>query len=140
MNKELREFISDICSDLSINVPEISFDTSNFTSETMMAQCLSDGSKIYLREKDVLDPDYIFALVHELRHVWQIKNNKEMYFSNYKTIDMLNSVDEYNLQLAELDANAYAGYIMQKCFGLTPLYKGLPEYIKNKIYDMIKTY
>ena len=140
MDENLYRFIVEICNKLDISVPIISFETSHFTSDTMLAQCLSDGTKIYLRKKDIADPDYLFAIVHELRHVWQIKTDKEKYFANYKTIDMLNSIEEYNLQPAELDANAYAGYIMQLYFGLTPLYKGLPEYIKNKIYDMIKMY
>lgn len=128
------DYISDVCNILNINIPLVSFDTSKFQTKTMMAQCLSDGSVIYIRKTDKPDPDYFFAIAHELRHVWQIKTDKRLYFSNYKTIDIL-GVEKYNLQLAELDANAFAMSIMQDFFGLQAQFSNLPDYIKRKIYD-----
>ena len=45
----INDFINDVCDILDIEPPEISFDTSHFSSETMMAQCSPDGSTIYIK-------------------------------------------------------------------------------------------
>ena len=105
-------FISDICDILNIPVPAVSFDTSNFASDTMMAQCSPDGSTIYLKKYDKPNPDQLFSIAHELRHIWQMQNYEQLYFSAYKPINLCSSVEEYNLQIAELDANAFAGLTM----------------------------
>jgi len=68
-----------------------------------------------------------FSIAHELRHIWQIQNDEELYFSTYKPIDLFSSVEEYNLQIAELDANAFAGLIMIDFFHLKPLFEGVPD-------------
>ena len=46
------DFINDICDILNIPTPFISFDTSNFSTDTMMAQCSPDGSTIYIKKYD----------------------------------------------------------------------------------------
>lgn len=43
------DFINDICDILNIPTPFISFDTSNFSTDTMIAQCSPDGSTIYIK-------------------------------------------------------------------------------------------
>lgn len=129
----INEFIDDICDMLNIAVPVVSFDTSGFTTATMMAQCSPTGDKIYLNKYDKPNPDQLFAVAHELRHVWQIKNDEPMYFSKYKPVELCSSIEEYNLQAAELDANAFAGLVMINFFGLTPLFNGVPDSVKSEI-------
>lgn len=127
-------FIKATCKVLNIDVPEISYDTSNFTTKTMMAQCSHDGSVIFLKKQPKPNPDMFFAIAHELRHIWQIKNNVNLYFADYKPIDMCESVEAYNLQIAEIDANAFGGLLMVGLFKLQPQFNGMSEAVKSKIY------
>ena len=129
------EFISDVCDILDIPIPIISFDTSNFTSNTMMAQCNSDGTVIYIKEKQTPNPDYFFSSAHELRHIWQILNDSTFYLQHYKTRIECNNLDEYNLQIAELDANAFAGLIMIDFFKIKPLFTDSSTLVVSKIFE-----
>lgn len=128
-------FINDICDILDISAPSVSYDTSNFPTDTMMAQCSSDGSTIYLKKYDKPNPEQLFSIAHELRHIWQIHNNEQLYFSSYKPIDLCSSVEEYNLQIAELDANAFASIVMVDFFHLHRNIKDylIPLYLLSKV-------
>lgn len=132
------EFINDICDILNIPVPSVSFDDYNFPTDTTMAQCNPDGSTIYLKKYGKPNPDQLFSIAHELRHVWQIQNDEQLYFSTYKPIDLCPSVEEYNLQIAELDANAFAGLVMIDFFSLKPLFEGVPDSVKSKIFKRME--
>lgn len=132
----INEFIAEICSMLKINSPSVSYDITHFPTNTMMAQCDPSGSIIYLKKKDKPDPDYLFSIAHELRHVWQLASDKDLYFSNYEPVDMLGN-EKYNNQLAEIDANAFASLIMIEFFHLQPLYHGLSASTVVKIKDRI---
>ena len=131
-------FVKDVCDILEIEPPEISTDTSHFSSNTMMAQCSPDGSTIYLKKYDKPNPDQLFAIAHELRHVWQVQNDKQLYFSEYKPVNLCASVEDYNLQFAEIDANAFAGLVMIDFFHIKPLFQGLPDSVKSKIFERIE--
>lgn len=131
-------FINDICDILNISVPSVSFDTSNFPTDTMMAQVNPSGNTIYLKKYDKPDPDQFFAIAHELRHIWQLKNEEQLYFSTYKPIHFCDSVEEYNMQIAELDANAFAGLVMIGFFRLKPLFEGVPDSVKTKIFERME--
>lgn len=128
----INNYINNICDILNITTPIISFDVSNFQTHTMMAQCNLSGDTIYLRKAN-LNPDYLFAIAHELRHIWQIQTNKSKFFDYYKPREDCNSVEEYNLQLAEVDANAFAAIIMTNYFHLQPQWNGLT----NKVIKAI---
>ena len=132
------DFINDICDILNVSVPSVSFDTSNFPTDTMMAQCSSNGSTIYLKKYNKPNPDQLFSIAHELRHIWQSQNDEQLYFSKYKPINLCDSVEEYNLQIAELDANAFAGLVMMDFFHLKPLFEGVPNSVKTKIYERME--
>ena len=134
----MQKFVVEICDILNISVPSVSFDTSNFPTDTMMAQCNPDGSVIYLKKYDKPNPDQLFSIAHELRHIWQLWNDKQLYFSTYKPVDLCNSVEEYNLQIAEIDANAFAGLIMINFFHLQPLFESMPGTVKAKIYERME--
>lgn len=125
-------YIEKVCKILKITVPNISYDTSHFTTETTLAQCDSAGTTMYLRHTVLSNSDDAFAIAHELRHIWQIRNDCDRYFANYKTSDEI-GVETYNNQLAEIDANAFAAIIMANFFGLRPLYNGLSKKTIDKI-------
>ena len=72
-----------------------------------------------------------------MRHIWQIKYNEKFYLETYKTIDLCYSVEEYNLQPAEIDANAFAYIVMVDFFGIKPLFNGLSENVKVKIMERV---
>ena len=134
----IHEFINDVCDILNISVPAISFDTSNFTSDTMMAQIDSSGTTIYLKQFNKANPDQFFSIAHELRHRWQVLTDKEWYFSDYKPRELCTSTEEYNLQFAEIDAHAFAGIIMETFFQLTPLFQGLSDVVKDKVHNRME--
>lgn len=81
------KYISHICDILGIVPPEVSFDTSNFSTDTMLAQCSLDGSTIHLKKIDKPNIDYLFAIAHELRHVWKIRTDVDHWLSDYKPAD-----------------------------------------------------
>lgn len=132
------DFINDICDILDVPVPTVSFDTSNFLTNTTMAQYDSDNSIIYLKKYDEPNPDQFFAIAHELRHIWQIHYYEHLFFSTYKPVNLCSSIEEYNTQIAELDANAFAGVVMIDFFGMKPLFNGVSKSVKLKIYDRME--
>lgn len=132
------DFINDICNILNISVPSVSFDTSNFSTNTMMAQCSPDGSTIYIKKIDKPNPDYLFSIAHELRHCYQVQTDIEWFLSDYKPINLCASTEEYNLQFAEIDANAFAGLVMVDFFHLQPLFEGLSDSVKAKIFERME--
>ena len=134
----IQDFINDVCDILNISVPIVSFDVSNFQTETMLAQIDSSGTTIYLKKFDKPNPDQFFSIAHELRHKWQIQTDKELYFSDYKPRELCASTEEYNSQLAEIDAHAFAGIVMEEFFHLKPLFHGLPDSVKSKIYNRME--
>ena len=133
----IEEFITDICELLKIPVPSISYDTSHFPTETTMAQCELTSNIIYLNKLDEPNPDYLFAIAHELRHIFQYQDDEQFYLSNYKASDNCYSIEEYNLQIAEIDANAFASIIMVEYFHIQPQWNGLSDKVINAINSRI---
>lgn len=116
----IKEFITDVCELLEIEVPTISYDTTRFATETTMAQCKPSANTIYINKTDKPNPDYIFSIAHELRHIYQYQTDEEFYLSDYKPSNKCLSVEEYNLQIAEIDANAFASIVMTDFFSMKP--------------------
>lgn len=135
MQKALNKFIKEICKDLDIPIPSISFDTSGFTSDTMISQCSSAKNIIYIKRFERLNLDILFAIAHELRHLWQVRTDEKIYVTHYTTSI---PTEDYNKQIAEIDANAYAGIIMVNLFGVKPLFNGLSNDIVKMIYDRME--
>lgn len=132
----MNNHIKQICKDLKIKRPMVSHDTSVFTSPTMMAMVSPDGRTIHIPERKK-DPDLLFSVAHELRHVWQMQNTPQV-FETYKPREHCFTVQEYNLQEAELDANAYAGHIMIKLYGLSPRFDGMTDIVKNETFERME--
>lgn len=130
----IEKFITDVCELLEIEVPKISYDTSHFLTTTTLAQCEPYENVIYLNKVDKPNPDYVFSITHELRHIYQYQTDEHFYLSEYKSSDKCSSIEEYNLQIAEVDANAFASIVMTDFFSLKPQWHGL----SNKVVDTIE--
>lgn len=130
----IKEFITDVCELLEIKVPKISYDTTHFATKTTMAQCEPETNTIYLNKVDKPNQDYVFSIAHELRHIYQYQTDKEFYLSRYKPSNKCSSIEEYNLQIAEVDANAFAAIIMTDFFSVKPQWNGL----SGKVIDTIE--
>jgi Zn-dependent peptidase ImmA (M78 family) len=104
----------------------------NFPTKTMMGCFVPEENAVHLK-KSLQLPDLCFAVAHELRHVWQGKTDQEKYLGDYE-IRSNCDVESYNLQLAELDANAFAACAMMKTFGIRPLFVGMEKEIVAEIF------
>lgn len=131
------KFIRIICEDLNIPIPRISNDTSVFCTDTQLAACSSDGNTIYLPKTDTLTPELMLAIAHELRHVYQIKYFPDKYFKTYSPNHSI-STEEYNLQEAEIDANAYASVIISCLIGIKPLFQNMSKNVRDAISKRAK--
>lgn len=123
------EFIEIVCSNLKITKPiveEVLF----LHTPTQLAEYVPADNVLKYRIGKI-SLDIMFAIAHELRHKWQAENCPEI-FQDYVNSTEINA-DQYNLQNAEIDANAYAMVIMESGFGITPQFKGLSEKVKKKI-------
>ena len=134
MIEKFIKYISDV---LQIDTPSISYDESNFPTVSMRGYYNPGLKTIFLRKVKEITPDFLFAIAHEMRHIWQIENDESLFFADYKPIEFSKSLTDYNLQLAEIDANAFAALLMTINFEIKPLFKGLPDIVKSKINERI---
>lgn len=134
----IEEFITDVCDLLDIEIPKISYDISHFLTKTTLAQCEPDANTIYLNKVDKPNPDYVFSIAHELRHIYQYQTDRQFYLSEYKPSNKCSSIEEYNLQIAEIDANAFASIVMTDFFSMKPQWNGLSENVIKAIDKRIK--
>ena len=127
--KQTIGFVSDMAKILKIDMPKVEYDTRHFETDTMLAQAYigkHGETIIYLKQTDSITLDTYFSIAHEMRHIWQVKYDYELYMRHYKGRDKL-SLEDYNNQLAEVDANAFATVVMEDLFDVSPLYKGMSE-------------
>lgn len=130
----IKEFITDVCELLEIDVPTISYNITHFATKTTLALCEPETNTIYLNKTDKPNPDYVFSIAHELRHIYQYQTDEKFYLSGYKPSNKCSSIEEYNLQIAEVDANAFASIIMTDFFSMKPQWYGL----SGKVVDTIE--
>lgn len=125
---DLTGFAAAICEDLDITCPQIE-QIERLNTDTQFGAYAPGTNTIFIR-RDAGKLDKAFALAHELRHIWQIKQG-------WAVIGKPDSaqipVTDYNLQAAEIDANAYAMLVMRELFIVTPLFSGLSEEVVDKI-------
>ena len=127
----INEFAGQICDQLNVPLPRIIRTTRGLATKSTLAALSPDGRELVLRP-GVTGPDLFFSVSHELRHLWQMKYQPTM-FTAYKPSDQMDLI-QYNLQPAEIDANAYGALVMRD-FGIVPLFLGLPEEVKAKIFE-----
>ena len=77
---------------------------------TLMAKLEPETATIYI-QKNLFVLDYYFCIFHEYKHLDQYKNGE---LENYKTRNECENLEEYNLQYAELAANAFAWAMVNK--------------------------
>ena len=90
----------------------IKHDTSKLEG-THMGITRFKGRKITIFLRDDYDKPYVeyFAVAHELRHIWQYISGFSL--DDYKERSEL-SVDQYNKQFLEIDANAFAQLMLSR--------------------------
>ena len=126
----IMDFMEVICDKLDIEVPFLGVSKDYMSTPTTMAVYRPKDNVIFL------NPDYcigeilslmFFSVAHELRHKWQYNNFGIDIFSKsrYKKSSEL-SLEEYNSQDVEIDANYYAIKYMDKH------YKGWDTYGLHK--------
>ena len=125
MKLSIRKYISDVCKNLGIKCPTVIYN-SNLQTATAMSQYNLDRNELMISPIDNLSPDSLFAIAHELRHAWQKQDDPEWFFANYKPRTELDN-ESYNLQFAEIDANAYAAIVMENIFHLSPQWNNLTD-------------
>lgn len=134
----IEEYIKAICMELEISIPKVSYDVSKFPTDTMMAMVTRDVMYIKKPKNGTkVNADLLFSIAHELRHIWQIDTDEQYFMQNYKGSSELD-VESYNMQLAEIDANAYACLVMMDEFGVKPQFNGLSERVRKAIYDRVE--
>ena len=77
--------------------------------------------------------DLFYAVAHELRHIWQARTDGERYLASYTPENLCASLEEYNQQDAEVDANAFAGLVMAFCFHIRPVFDSFSDSVRGKI-------
>lgn len=115
----IKKIIHDICLELFIPEPMITYIEEFPESKTMRMGITPDGTILTIKKGLMIDADFIFDLAHELRHIWQIH---EGLLTEYIPRTSA-SLEEYNQQSAEVDAHAYAALFMEINFGLRPLFQ-----------------
>lgn len=129
----MEKFIGKVCSILEISIPKLQ-KVKELSTPTMMAayECKSD-TLYYKEANETIYIDLLFFMAHELRHKWQYVNRPEM-LENYKSTNEL-SLHDYNMQLAEIDANGFATLIMEEAFGVSPTFDALDDEVVDVIYS-----
>ena len=134
MHKLVNDFINELSKKLIIPVPVVYYDTCHFTNRALLAQCSSDGKKIYITPFSKLTMDIMFAIAHELRHIWQIQYRQKEYLETHKTMDMT-GLEQDNMQLLEIDAYAFAAIAMMDFFHVKPSFDNFSPDVIEKIWE-----
>lgn len=142
---KMEEYLSilDIAKDcekiLSIKCPKIKFipkkEKSGVLAKVIVNNKIAKKINFALDYENVYDA--YFSICHELRHVYQIKYNYQI-FEKYVEKDTDISTESYNLQEAEIDANAFGSLYMQANFGVKPLFLGYSNKVKEEIDKQIE--
>ena len=124
------KFAREVSAILKIAAPAIRFvPVKQLRTSTQIAALTPDG--ILIRNDIGVTPELFFAIAHELRHAYQLENDRSLH--DYRTSDQLD-IDEYNAQPLEVDANAFAAGVMAEFFGISPQFLHMPESIRQLIY------
>lgn len=126
----LSKYTAALAAVLEIEPPTISFEEPDGMTATQLGALDLESRDIWVR-RTAEDADKLFAIAHEMRHLWQAEKRPEM-LTGYVSAANINNV-AYNNQDAELDANAFAVAIMRAFFGLVPLFTGVDENLKRDI-------
>lgn len=115
---------------LNIKAPQIKY-AAELRTPTQIAAVSNDGKQIVIRSS-CTQLDKLFAIAHEMRHIWQSHNGG---IGAYTPNTSAPNYTVYNDQFAEIDANAFAKIAIEQTLGITPLFNGLDDAVKRKISD-----
>ena len=114
MNNDLiSNFIADVCFVLGIDVPKVTHDLLDICIDTRKEQFT--GEKFFVPATDEPDSEFLFYIAHNLRIRWQFLTNPD-YF-DFQYVEEI-GIDNYDNQLAEVDAAAFASLYMIGYFQL----------------------
>lgn len=114
MNNDLiSNFIADVCFVLGIDVPKVTHDLLDICIDTRKEQFT--GEKFFVPATDEPDSEFLFYIAHNLRIRWQFLTNPD-YF-DFQSVEEI-GIDNYDNQLAEVDAAAFASLYMIGYFQL----------------------
>lgn len=131
-NNSTEKFIIKVCNMLEISVPKIK-KVKELSTPTMMAAYDYRTDTLYYKEaSETIYIDLLFFMTHELRHKWQYINRPDI-LENYKPTSKLN-LHDYNMQLAEIDANGFATLVMEEVFDVSPIFDVLDDEVIGRIY------
>ena len=128
------EVAGDCADSLGVTCPKIEFGTEKSRDGNLTGLILDSNKnpkKLLVSDEYVHILDILFGVCHEIRHVYQALYMKEI-FSSYIELEKLDT-EAYNLQEAEIDANAYASLFIEKNFGVAPLFTGYSDKVKAAI-------
>ena len=128
------KFAREICDILEISVPDIKFVSADRMHTGTQIAALTPNA-VLIRDDIAVSPELFFALAHELRHARQIAHGKSL--EEYRTSDRI-SIEQYNLQPLEVDANAFGALIMSDFFGIVPQFRNMPDTVRKAIKDRMK--
>lgn len=133
-NELIHEFAKKICLQLGLESPKIICDESFFLTTSQMGAMDLNTNTLYLRNEYKTKFDALFTIAHELRHVYQSRNIlwNDSLISRRKNNET--TTEFYNNQISELDANAFASYMMMDTFKIKPMFTGLDSLTKTKIF------
>lgn len=103
------------CGDmLSVPVPQVMFtNESSVLKGTRAITNERDGRPLHiLLNAECEEESLLKGVAHEFRHIWQHKYHQTEYFRDYRFTDKASSLVEYAFQPAEIDAMAYASFMM----------------------------
>nr|DAO66579.1 MAG TPA: IrrE N-terminal-like domain [Caudoviricetes sp.] len=135
----IQQVASNCADKLGVVCPKINFSKNKKTEGNLATLVLNENrnpEEIIVSENYVVIYDVLFDVCHELRHVWQTYNQPEM-FNSYVEIGNID-LEEYNLQPAEIDANAFAAVCMEEWFGVKPMFEGYSDVVKKKIWGRVR--
>ena len=103
---------------LDIESPGFSFD-GKFATPTTMSEYNRKIDTVFINPDYCVDSEQsflllLFSVIHELKHKQQYKNNVNC-FSGYKRSNQM-SLEEYNSQFVEVDANSFSLAFMDNTF------------------------
>lgn len=128
------KFSREICDILDIPVPFIKFVSADRMHTGTQIAALTPNA-VLIRDDIAVSPELFFALAHELRHAYQIAGGESL--EEYRTSDRI-SIEQYNLQPLEVDANAFGALIMSDFFGIVLQFRNMPDTVRKAIKDRMK--
>lgn len=120
-------------------VPIIFERNEGFSTQTTKAVfCIEDNGRraIYIDPECDFNPEIVFIIGHELRHLYQFQilgMNGVLEKQSAKC-----TVEEYNMQFPELDANAFGEICMVTLTGCRPLFNHFSKEVKDAINERVE--